>query len=95
MPNIKNLIKQSNSKILSKEQDKIKQSCNSRIKESCPLNGKCLHQFMVYKAEVTTNITYKEYYGNSEAKFKLKCNNHMQSFRHISNINDTELSKYT
>ena len=59
MPNVKNLIKQHNSKVLSKDQDKIQRSCNCRIKESCPLNGKCLHQCMVYKVEVTTNTTYK------------------------------------
>ena len=41
-PNAKNLNKQPNSKILSKEQDKIQPSCNCRIKESCPLNGKRL-----------------------------------------------------
>ena len=94
MPNVMNLIKQHNSKILRKDQDKIQRSCNCRIKESCPLNGKCLHQCMVYKAEVTTNTTYKEYYGTSEGEFKSRYNNHTQSFRHISHINDTELSKY-
>ena len=94
MHKVKNLIKQPNSKILSKDQDKIQRSCKCRIKESCPLNGKCLHQCMVYKAEVTTNTTYKEYYVTSEREFKSRYNNHMQSFRHISHINDTELSKY-
>ena len=43
---------------------------------------------MIYKPEITTNTTYKEYYGTSED------NNHTQSFRHISHINDTESSKY-
>ena len=94
MPNVKNLIKQHNSKILNKDRDKIQRPCNCRIKESCPLNGKCLHQCMVYKAEVSTNTTYKEYYGASEGEFKSKYNNHTQSFRNISHINDTELSKY-
>ena len=94
MPNVKNLIKQLNSKILSKDQDKIQRSCNCRIKESCPLNGKCLHQCIVCKAEVTTSTTYKEYYGTSEGEFKCRYNNHTQSFKHISHINDTELSKY-
>ena len=88
MPNVKNLIKQHNSKILSKDQDKTQRSCNCRIKESCPMNGKCLHQCMVYKTEVTTNTTYKEYYGTSEGEFKSRYNNHTQSFRHISHIND-------
>ena len=94
MPNVMNLIKKHSSKILSKDQDKIQRSCNCRIKGSCPLDGKYLHQCMVYKAEVTTNTTYKEYYGTSERDFKSRYNNHTQSFRHIPHINDTELSKY-
>lgn len=49
---------------------------------------------MAYKAEITTNTTYKEYYGTSEKGFKSRYNNHILSFRHISHINDTELSKY-
>ena len=77
-----------------KDQDKIQRPCNYRIKKSCPLNCKCLHQCMVYKAEVSTNTTYKEYYGASEGEFKSRYNNHTQSFRNISHINDTELSKY-
>ena len=56
MPSMKNLIKPSNLKIFSKEQDKIQRSCNCKIKESSPLNGKCLHQFMVHKAGVNINI---------------------------------------
>ena len=93
MPNIKNLIKQHNSKILSNDQDKVQRPCNCRMKESCPLNGKCLHQCMVCKAEVTTNTTYKEYYGTPEGQFKSRYTNHTESFRHIYHINDTELSK--
>ena len=58
------------------------------------MNGKCLHQCMVSKEEVTTNTTYKEYYGTSEGEFKSRYNNDTQSFRHISHIYHTELSKY-
>ena len=43
---------------------------------------------------VITNTTYKEYYGASEGEFKSRYNNHTQSFRNMSHINDTELSKY-
>ena len=93
MPNVKNLIKQHNSKILSKDQEKILWSCNCRIKESCP-NGKCVHQCMVCKTEVTNNTTYKEYCGPSEEEFKSRYDNFTQSFRHISHINDAVLSKY-
>ena len=94
MLDVKNLIKQHNWKILSNEQDKIQLSCNTKMKKSCTMNGKGLHQCMKYKAGITTNTTYKEYYGTSEGEFKSRCNNHTQSFRNISHINDTELSKY-
>ena len=94
MPFVKNLIKQHNSKILNKDRDKIQRPCNCRIKECSPLNGKCLHQCMIYKAEVSTNTSYKEYYGASEGEFKSRHNIYTQSFRNISHINDTELSKY-
>ena len=86
MPSVKNLTKQHNSRILSKEQDKRQRSCYCRINASCPLNKKFLHQCMVYKAEVTSNTTYKEYYGTSEGEFKARYNKHTQSFRHISYI---------
>ena len=94
MPNVKNLIKQYNSKILNKYQDKIQRPCNCRIKESCPLNGKYVYQCMVYKADGSTNNTYKECYGALEEEFKSRYNNHTQSFRNKAHINDTELSKY-
>ena len=71
MPNEKNLIKQDSSKILNKDRDKIQRPCNCRIKESYPLNGKCLHQCVVYKADVSTNTTYKEYYGASKGSSNL------------------------
>ena len=60
MPNVKNLIKQHQLKILNKDEDKIEWPCNCRIQKSCPLNSKYLHQCMVYKEEVSTNNTYKE-----------------------------------
>ena len=49
---------------------------------------------MVYKVKQTTKTTYKEYYGTSAAEFKSRYNNHTQTFRHVSHIKDTELSKY-
>ena len=66
MPNARNLIKQHNSKILNKDQDKIERSCNCIIKKSCPLSGQCLHECMVNKAAVTPNTTYKAYYRTLE-----------------------------
>ena len=79
---------------MSKGQNKLQWSCNCRIKGSCPLNGKYLHQCMVYEAEIATNITYRKYYEMSEGELKSRYNNQGQSFRHISHNNDAELSKY-
>ena len=49
---------------------------------------------MVYEAEVATNTTYRKYYEMSEGELKSRYNNQGQSFRHMSHINDAELSKY-
>ena len=89
MPNVKNLTKQQNSKIWSKERE-----CSCKIKEICPLKGKYLHQCMIYKSQVTTNTIYIEYSEEEEREFKSRHDNNMQSFRYITHINDTELSKY-
>ena len=56
---IENLIKHHHLKILSKEQDKIQRPCNCKINKSCPFNGKCPHQCMVYKAKLLTNTIMK------------------------------------
>ena len=47
-----------------------------------------------YKTEVSTNTTYKGNYSALEGELKSRYNNHTQSFKNISHINDTELSKY-
>ena len=47
-------------KTLSNKQDKIQEPDNCRNKENCTLNGKCLYQCMICKAEVT------EYYEMSD-----------------------------
>ena len=47
-------------KTLSNKQDKIQEPDNCRNKENCTLNGKCLYQCMICKAEVT------EYYETSD-----------------------------
>ena len=93
MPHVKNLIKQHNLKILKKHKDKIQRPCNCRIKESCPLNSKCVYQCMVCKAEVSANTSYKEYYGASKRGSNLDTliiHNLSETYF----INVIELSKY-
>ena len=61
MKNMKSLIKQHNTRILKNQEHSEKRSCNCRIKDNCPLNGKCLHECIVYQANVVTSNENKEY----------------------------------
>ena len=91
--NVGNIIKQHNSKVLSKTNDNIICKCNCRSKPNCPLNGECLTQCLVYKATSTTSSNSFVYYGTSEGEFKSRYNNHTKSFRNRECMNVTELSK--
>ena len=42
LPNIASIITAHNKSILQKNEPTIIQTCNCRVKESCPLIGKCL-----------------------------------------------------
>ena len=54
--NVGNIIKQHNSKVLSKTNDNnSNRKCNCRSKPSCPLNGECLTQCLLLKATSTTS----------------------------------------
>ena len=92
--NMKNLIKQHNSRVLSEPTSHQEKSCNCRNKNSCPLDGNCQVKNIVYKATVTTEQNYRIYYGTAEGEFKTRYNNHKYSFRDRKNINERELSKY-
>ena len=81
MVNMTNLIKQHNARVLKNQEHTEKRSCSCRVKDNCPLDGKCLHEC-------------KEYLGTAEREFILRYNNHTMSFRHKKRVNDTELSKY-
>ena len=93
MKNMKNIIKQHNARVLKNQEHLGKRSCNCRVKDNCPLDGKCLHECIVYQANVVTNNECKEYFGTAEGEFKLRYNNSTMSFRHKKSVNDTELSK--
>ena len=70
--------------------------CSCCRKPECPLDKKCLSEYLVYNASVDrldTNKT-KHYYGTCEKNFKEHYNNHTSSFRNKSKEQSTELSKY-
>ena len=91
---MKNLIKEHNARVLKNQEHSKKRSRNHKVKGNCPLDGKCLHECIVYQANVVTNNECKEYFGTAEGECKLRYNNHTMSFRHNKRVNDTELSKY-
>lgn len=92
-PNIKNLIKQHNTNTMKGNNETEKRECNCRNKSDCLLDGKCLSEWIVYEATVTTNNTYNIYFGLAEGTFKSRYNKHTKSFRLRHYEHETELSK--
>ena len=94
MPNMKSMINKQNTSRLNNSDNKVDaKQCNCRSDKNCPLNGKCCRNSVVYKASLKTDETDKFYYGSCETSFKLRYNNHNQSFKDSRKINSTELSK--
>ena len=85
MANMKWKIDNYNSKIMSsgREREEFTRICNCRDKALCPLKGKCLQDWVVYKAIVTQTETMKQdiYIGMKENLFKTRYNLHNSSFR--------------
>ena len=101
MPNIKNIITSHNKSVLSKQTSPdqtttTQKSCNCRLRDQCPVNGKCQTQSVVYQATVTREDNQKKetYVGLTENTFKTRFSNHTQSFKSRTLRNTTELSKY-
>ena len=71
-PNMSSVIKAHNKKILSgMVVDNSRKGCNCRGGLAvCPMQRNCLHKSMVYKAEVTTDMENKHYYGQTFRTFK-------------------------
>ena len=92
--NMKSIISSHNKQILTPKNKQV--GCNCRIKNSCPLDNKCLTSQLIYQADVTNNLDdeYKYYLGLAETTFKERYNNHKSSFNNENSKNSTELSKY-
>ena len=91
---MKSIIKKQNTLCLNNPDNKVDaKQCNCRSAIKCPLNKKCCSNSIVYKAFLKTGQTDKLYYGSYKTSFKLRYNNHNQSFKDNRKINYTELSK--
>ena len=100
MSNISSIIKFHNKKALSNDESKSwKSSCNCRGKSSCPLNGNCLQQNVIYCSKVIprnqyTNKNHPHYIGLTESSFKVRPYKHKNSFKYEKKRNATELSNF-
>ena len=90
------IIKRHNRKIIGNNFKNTEEGCNSRDKNKCPLENKCLSTSLVYKACVSAdeNTEVKNYIGLTEGTFRQRFNGHQLSFRNKKYANSTELSKH-
>ena len=96
MGNIKTIISNHNKAEINKSthtDDQMK-NCNCRKSSTCPMDGNCNMESIIYQAEVTTSTTKETYIGLCDTAFKLRYRNHVCSFRNERYKHATELSKY-
>ena len=99
MPNIASHIKAHNRKVLQEptRQEEPEVTCNCQNADNCPLNGNCLQDAVVYKADVfpEAQAPESEYYvGNTEPLFKGRWSDHNTSFRYERYRTKSKLSKH-
>ena len=93
--NMSQMIKNHNKKIKSiNSTTHSTNQCNCRVKNTCPLLGKCLYKNIVYKATVKTNSSVKQYIGTTEGTIKQRIYNHKLSFTNKNYSSNTSLSSY-
>ena len=90
------MIKSHHNRILSEEKTQNQQKCNCRQKSTCPLEGNCLYEELIYQCTLKENATSDgvNYNGLTENTFKDRFYKHRNSFKYESKVNSTELSKH-
>lgn len=66
-----------------KTKSNMETPCNCRIKENCPIEGKCRSTRVVYQATITpkeNTTNHNIYIGISAGEFKKRINTHRHSF---------------
>ena len=88
------IIKRHNKKIIN-QNPVIQQECNCRNQSTCPLDGNCQIESVVYKCITSTpNENNKTYIGLTEGTWKQRSYKHTSSFKNKKYENSTTLSKY-
>ena len=73
MNNVKAIISNHNKVVINKSSNSPVQAintCNCRDKGSCPMDGKCNEQSIMYQAEVATTYSKQTYIGLCDKSFK-------------------------
>ena len=91
---MKSIISSHNKQILTPKNKQVGYNC--RVKNSCPLDNKCLTSQLIYQVDVTNNLDneYRYYLGLAETTFKERYSNHKSSFKNENSKNSMEVSKY-
>ena len=94
-PNMKTIIANHNSKILSTDKPNTSARCSCQDKTTCPVPDECCRPNVVYHATVKhEDGKTAEYIGSTEPAFKLRYGNHKKSFSLAKYQTETTLSKY-
>ena len=95
-PSMLAIIKAHNSKITRGADQVVRPGCNCRGARSlaCPMQGKCQTLSLVYRANVTSQEGNKNYVGQASNTFKLRYNNHVNSFINPKKKHSTSLATY-
>ena len=74
MNNVKSIISSHNKSVISKStnSNKDKKNCNCRKPETCPMDGNCNVESIIYQAEVTSQTTRETYIGQMISNFSLR-----------------------
>ena len=99
--NISKIIYNHNNKLMDKlfwnNNDNLKQSCNYKIKNECPLGNKYNLNNIIYQVNISTketNANEKAYIGITGLNWKFRYYYYIQSFKNPTLKNQTALSKY-
>ena len=95
MENVSQIIKKHNKRV-TKTNERAIAPCYCRDKNTCPMNGHCRVENVVYKWVVYTTEKSKEhlYIGVAEGDWKQRYCNQGMSFRNRNYKNDTALSTF-
>ena len=96
MPNLKKKISNHNFKILKPEEQTENRGCNcTGVMGPCPMDGNCLVNSVIYRAEVTDENSNKTTYtGLTSNTFKKRYYAHWQSFEKQNLQHSTTLSSH-